>query len=236
MYQSGTSEILGIVSSSITPTPGVIVFPSYDGIVIHAAPTQAGGGALQWFSDVLGTTAEQACELAGHAPPSSAVPLFLPHLQGERAPIWDASSRGVFARLDSRAGTPEMVRSVMEGVAFSARWAFQELQTSSGVTLSVANIGGGGSRSDLWCQIRADTLGFALQRVAVTDTAALGAAILAGVGSGLIPSVGRAVQQLVRFDRSFEPRGHIRGYYDDKYAHYQALYGALCSFNARFET
>ena len=124
----------------------------------------------------------------------------------------------------------------MEGVAFSARWAFQELQTSSGVTLSVANIGGGGSRSDLWCQIRADTLGFALQRVAVTDTAALGAAILAGVGSGLIPSVGRAVQQLVRFDRSFEPRGHIRGYYDDKYAHYQALYGALCSFNARFET
>ena len=45
MYQSGTSEILGIVSSSITPTPGVIVFPSYDGIVIHAAPTQAGGGA-----------------------------------------------------------------------------------------------------------------------------------------------------------------------------------------------
>ena len=236
MYQSGTSEILGIVSSAITPTPGVIVFPAHDGIVIHAAPTQTGGGALQWFSGVLGATAEQASGLAGQASPSSAVPLFLPHLQGERAPIWDASSRGVFARLDSRAGTPEMVRSVMEGVAFSARWAFQELQESSGVTLSSANIGGGGSRSDLWCQIRADTLGFALQRVAVTDTAALGAAILAGVGSGLMPSVGEAVHQLVRFDRSFEPQGHTRGYYDDKYEHYQALYEALRTFNARFET
>ena len=168
MYQSGTSEILGIVSSSITPTPGVIVFPPYDGIVIHAAPTQSGGAALQWFSGVLGTTPEQASKLAAEASPSSAVPLFLPHLQGERAPIWDASSRGVFARLDPRAGTPHMVRSVMEGVAFSARWAFQELQKSSEVTVSSANIGGGGARSDLWCQIRADTLGFALRRVAAT--------------------------------------------------------------------
>jgi xylulokinase len=235
MYQSGTSEILGVVSSSITPTPGVIVFPPYDGIVIHAAPTQTGGAAFQWFSDVLGITPEQASELAGQCSPSSAVPLFLPHLQGERAPIWDVSSRGVFARLDPRAGTPQMVRSVMEGVAFSARWAFQELQKSAGVTLSSAHIGGGGARSDPWCQIRADTLGFALQRVAVPDTAALGAAILAGVGSGLLPSVGAAVRQLVRFDRSFEPHTGTRGYYDDKYEHYQALYAALCSFNARFE-
>ena len=189
MYQSGTSEVLGIVSSAITPTPGVIVFPPHDGIVIHAAPTQAGGGALQWFSGVLGATPEQACQLADQATTAAAVPLFLPHLQGERAPDLGRRFARCICGLDSRAGTPEMVRSVMEGVAFSARWAFQELQKSSGVTLSSANIGGGGSRSDLWCQIRADTLGFALQRVAVADTAALGAAILAGVGSGLMPSV-----------------------------------------------
>ena len=90
MYQAGTSEILGIVSSSVTPTAGVIVFPPYDGIVVHAAPTQAGDAALQWFSGLLGLTPGQASELASTTRPSDAVPLFLPHLQGERAPVWDA--------------------------------------------------------------------------------------------------------------------------------------------------
>ena len=234
MYQAGTSEILGIVSSSVTPTAGVIVFPPYDGIVVHAAPTQAGGAALQWFSGLLGLTPGQASELASTTRPSDAVPLFLPHLQGERAPVWDASSRGVFARIDSRTSTSEMVLSVMEGVAFSARWAIEELQKSSGVLVSWANIGGGGARSDLWCQVRADALGSALQRVAANDAAALGAAIIAGAGCGLMSSVPAAVKQLVHFDRWFAPSIEMRGYYDDKYGQYLALYEALRPFNAHY--
>jgi xylulokinase len=162
------------------------------------------------------------------------VPLFLPHLQGERAPLWDAASRGVFARLDPRAGTGEMARSVMEGVAFSARLAFDALQASSGVAVHTAHLGGGGARSHAWCQIRADVLGFALRRAAVPESAALGAAILAGVGSRLMVSVRAAVRSLVQFDRTFEPAGADRTYYDEKFAHYCALYEALKSFNGRF--
>jgi xylulokinase len=234
MYQAGTSEILGIISSRLTPTAGAIVFPPYDGIVLHAAPTQTGGAALEWFSDLLEITPGEASTLAATARPSDAVPLFLPHLEGERAPVWDTNSRGVFARIDSRARTPEMVLSVMEGVAFSARWAFEELQESSQVLVSSANIGGGGALSDLWCQIRADALGRVLQRVAITDAAALGAAILAGVGCGLMSSATEAVRQLVHFDRSFEPQAQMRGYYDDKYGNYRALYNTLRPFNRRY--
>lgn len=113
MYQSGTSEIPGIVCSSIHPTPGVILFPPYEGIVMHAAPTQTGGAALAWLGNVLGKSPVEMSDLAGVIEPSSAVPLFLPHLQGERAPIWDNATRGVFARLDPRAGPAEMVRAVM---------------------------------------------------------------------------------------------------------------------------
>lgn len=234
MYQSGTSEIAGIVSSKVIPTPGVILFPPYEGIVMHAAPTQSGGAALAWLGSVLGREPAALSALAAKVPPSSAVPLFLPHLQGERAPLWDSSSRGVFARLDPRAGPGELVRSVMEGVAFSVRLAFEALQRSAGITLASANLGGGGSRSDPWCQIRADVLGLTLRRTSVPDSAALGAAILAGLGSGAMDSLTGAVGRLVRFDANFTPDPSHRAYYDEKFARYRELYAALQPFNAAY--
>ncbi len=234
MYQTGTSEIPGIVSANVTPTPGVIVFPPYEGIVLHAAPTQSGGAALSWLGGVLSKTPAEMSALAATTPPSDAIPLFLPHLQGERAPLWDAATRGVFARMDARAGTAEMVVSVMEGVAFSVRLAFDALQKSAGVKLTSANIGGGGARADAWCQIRADALGFALRRTAVPDVAAIGAAILAGLGSGAFASLPAAVHDIVSFDRTFEPNVAFKGYYADKFARYVNLYETLKPFNASY--
>lgn len=234
MYQSGTSEVPGIISSRVTPTPGVIVFPAYEGIVVHAAPTQSGGAALSWLGSILGRSLDDVSALAAATAPSDAVPHFLPHLQGERAPLWDAASRGVFARMDSRAGTGEMVRSVMEGVAFSARLAFDALRQSAGPVVG-ANLGGGGAQSDVWCQIRADALGFPLRRTAISDSAALGAAILAGLGAGLMQSLPQAVNDLVRFDRTFEPDPSLQAYYDDRFGHYRALYETMRPFNARFD-
>ena len=231
MLQSGTSEIPGIVSSTIVPTPGVILFPPYEGITMHAAPTQSGGAALAWFASVLGKTPSDVSALAATTEPGSAIPLFLPHLQGERAPIWDGATRGTFARMDGRADAPQLARAVLEGVAFSDRWAFEALQRSAGRAVSVANLGGGGSRSEPWSQIKADVLGFPLRRAAVPDSAALGAAILAGVGSGAMPTLHEAVQQLIRFDRTFEPNAALAGYYADKFGRYRELYAALKPFN-----
>jgi xylulokinase len=234
MYQSGTSEIPGVVSATIRPTPGVILFPPYEGIVMHAAPTQSGGAALAWIGGALGRTLAEAAALAGTIAPSSAVPLFLPHLAGERAPLWDSASRGVFARLDARAGAPELARSVMEGVAFSVRMAFDALRSSSGLPIVAANIGGGGARSKVWCQIRADALGVTLRRAAAPETAAIGAAILAGLGSGVMDSLTDAVRRLVQFDGTFEPNPGLRGYYDDKFGRYGELYAALKPFNTAY--
>jgi xylulokinase len=231
MYQCGTSEIPGIVSSSVTPTPGVILFPPYEGIVMHAAPTQSGGATLAWLGAMLRLTPDEMSAMAGTVPPSPVVPLFLPHLQGERAPIWDSQTRGVFARLESRAGAPEMVRAVMEGVAFSVRWAFEALEQSASVTPDIVNIGGGGASSDVWCQIRADALGKSLKRASSPEIAALGAAMLAGVGTGVMPSIAAAARTLVQFDRVFEPNLARRGYYADKFGRYRELYEALKPFN-----
>lgn len=236
MLQSGTSEIAGIVSANVCPTPGVVLFPPYDGITMHAAPTQSGGAALAWFAGVLGTSPAELAARAAGVDPSPALPLFLPHLQGERAPLWDTASRGVFARLDGRAGAPEMAHAVMEGVGFSVRWAFAALERSTGCKLEGANIGGGGAASDIWTQIKADILGYPLKRAVIRDSAAVGAAMLAGIGSGTMGSLGEAIDAMVRFDKTFDPRPRYQALYEDRFARYQELYTTLQPFNAAFGT
>lgn len=234
MYQSGTSEVPGIISSRVVPTPGVVLFPPYQGIRMHAAPTQSGGASITWLSRLLGRTPEDLFGLAGAVEPAASVPIFLPHLAGERAPIWDAQSRGVFARLDAGVGPGEMTVSVMEGVAHSVRWAFEALEQSADLKPSLVNIGGGGARSDLWCQIRADVLGVRLHRAEQPAAAALGAAIIAGLGSGAFGSLVTAVRELVRHDRYFTPDAERKAYYAERHGHFRALYEDLREFNGRF--
>lgn len=231
MYLSGTSEVPGIVSATTQPTPGVILFPPYKGITAHMAPTQSGGASLAWFGETMGTAPEQVSDLVAATEPGGDIPLFLPHLQGERAPLWDTESRGVFARLTAATGRNEMARAVMEGVAFSARLAFEALFRSAGRTPDTINIGGGGARSGIWCQIRADALGIPLNRVAVPDVGPVGAAILAGLGSGTMAALDEAVDRLVTIADKFEPDANLRTYYDHKFDKYRELYEALGPFN-----
>jgi|TARA_R110000868_G_scaffold34383_2_gene123995 xylulokinase len=233
MCQSGTSEIAGIVSSTVVPTPGVILFPAYEGIFMHAAPTQSGGAALSWFSQILGRTPGETAELAAKATGSS--PYFLPHLQGERAPLWDSASRGVFARLDPNSGAPEMARAVLEGVGFSVRLAFDALKSSAALDPETINIGGGGAASDFWCQQRADILGKPIRRCAAQESAALGAAILAGRSSDSTAPLADIVHRLVRFDRTFEPDLDKSDFYDNRFGNYVELYQSLRAFNENVE-
>ena len=97
------------------------------------------------------------------------------------------------------------------------------------------NIGGGGARSDVWCQIRADALGKPLRRASVLDAGGLGAAVIAGVGSGSLPSFEAAADRLVSFERTFEPNNSTRDYYDTRFGKYQELYARLKPFNEPYE-
>jgi xylulokinase len=203
MYLSGTSEVTGLISAQVRPEPGVITFPPWAGITLHAGPTQAGGASLDWLSRLLGREAAELAE--GAAQITAQSPLFLPHLQGERAPLWDAALRGTFAGLTSSTGPQELATSVLEGVAFSARLALEALQRSAGLVPDQVQVGGGGAASDRWCQIRADVLGKVLVRVRGMDPGAMGAAVMAGVGSGALADLPAAAEALVHQDRVFRP-------------------------------
>ena len=104
MYLSGTSEVLGLISAARVPTPGVIVFPEWRGLVLHAGPTQAGGAALDWLAGLLGRPAGELAGLADEAVRADS-PLFLPHLEGERAPLWDSGGARRLRRPDDALGS-----------------------------------------------------------------------------------------------------------------------------------
>src|SRR5690606_20483001 len=194
-----------------------------DGIRMHAAPTQAGGASLEWAAALLGRAPAELPALAATAG-TGPIPFFLPHLAGERAPIWDAASRGSFARRGGGTGPAPLARAALEGVALPVRWAVEALEAPGGRPIEPVRISGGGSPPDIWCQIRADILGMRLERAEVPAAAALGAAILAGVGSGAFPSLAPAIRQLVRHDREFLPDAGKRAQCDEAFAPSQAVY------------
>lgn len=230
-YLSGTSEIVSVTSRPVTPTPGVIVFAECGGLRVHVGPTQAGGAAQLWFAGLTGLTPETMALAAGDR--SRPSPLFVPHLMGERAPIWTPDARGMFLGLDEGMTTGDLARGVYEGVAFSARHVLDAVSASAGVHGGTITCGGGGFKSDLWNQIRADVLGRPLARVAVADPGIAGAAGLAAVAVGLAPTLAQAFAQITHVDRTYDPDPGRSAHYDDRYAIYLEAIAANADLNRR---
>lgn len=220
---AGTSEIVGVLSRESYPVPGIVSFPPLDGLQLHAGPTQAGGAAVVWLAELLGSPIEKVLDAAAQAPPGSNGLLFLPYLLGERAPLWDSDTRAAFIGLSSDHGFAHLCRSVLEGVAYSARHLLEEIEKAALVQPEVLNSSGGGSRSDLWCQIKADVLERPVARLRVRQSGCLGAALMAASGAGLVSNLREAATRMVIVEETFEPQdGRVN--YDDLYALYRGLY------------
>jgi len=232
MALSGTSEVMGLIAAHHTPTAGVITFAPWRGITLHAAPTQSGGAALDWLGTLLGQSPATLAASVAAARIRPDTPLFLPHLEGERAPLWDSSARGVFAGLAGATGPADMVLAVMEGVAFSSRLALEALEQAAGRHPGELRAGGGGTRADIWCQIRADALGRDLLRMQAPDAGAIGALVMAGAGAGLMPDLASAARALVLPDRRFTPRPAAARLAARRYALWKDLYAGVTPVNA----
>lgn len=224
---AGTSEILGVLSERARPTPGVVTFPPWHGLRLHAGPTQAAGAALHWFAAAQRTTIDDVLASVTSAMPGSGGLVFLPHLAGERAPLWNPNLRGVFLGLGTEHGFAELSRAVLEGVAYSARHIAEALAHASGHRLERLALSGGGAHSDIWSQIKADVLGRELRRLRVLDSGVLGAALLAGVAAGLLADPAEAASSMVHVERSFEPDVARGARYERLYEVYRSLHPLL---------
>jgi xylulokinase len=185
------------------------------------------GLCLQWLRDNVlpGSDYDTLNREAASVAPGSGSVLFAPWLTGERSPIDDRNARGGFHNVSLSTTRADMVRAVMEGVAYNDRWLHESVEKFAKRRLDDIRIIGGGAQSDLWCQIHADVMDRTIERVAEPWYANLkGAALFAGLGLGEVRP--DQVHGLVEVDRIFTPDPANRDVYDRLYAEFPGLYKA----------
>jgi xylulokinase len=151
---------------------------------------------------------------------------FLPYLAGERTPHDDPDARGSYTGLNLRHDRGALVRALLEGVAFGLRDSL-DLICELGRRPALGRVSGGGARSEEWLRIVASVLELPLERVAVEDAAAFGAALLGGVAGGVWPDVPGAVAATVRPRELIEPVPEWIAPYRGARERFRALYPAL---------
>jgi len=193
------------------------------GVMLSAA------GSLRWLRDLLAAEYGELLAAAERWPPGAGGVLFAPYLAGERTPHLDPDVRGAFVGLELRHDRGALVRAVLEGVAFGLRDSL-ELLSELGVRADSGRVSGGGARSGLWLRIVASVLGIPLERTAVEEGSAYGAALLAGVAAGAFADVHEAVERCVRVREVVEPDPTWATAYAELHGRFRALYPALRSF------
>lgn len=202
------------------------------GLWYTVTATNSAGASKRWLRDTAcldlgaGADAYTAMDaIAAGSPPGADGLLFHPYLNGERAPYWDSDLRASFTGLSSRHGRGDLVRAVMEGVAFSLRDCFRIIE---GMGLPVADIRfiGGGARSRIWRGIVADVFGRRLAVPAVSD-ASFGSALLAGVGAGLFADTRDAIARCGGRSEEVVPDAGRHARYAELFARYLSVHDAL---------
>jgi glycerol kinase len=147
------------------------------------------GAAVQWLRDGLGiiTTAAEVEALAASVPDSAGV-VFVPALTGLGAPDWDPSARGLIVGLTRGTTAAHLARATLEAIAFSVQDVVDLMRAEGGIDPASLAIDGGAAANDLLCQLQADALQCVVDRAASLQTTGLGAAFLAGLGTGVWPS------------------------------------------------
>jgi glycerol kinase len=162
------------------------------------------GAALQWLRDGLGiiASASEAGPLAASVPDTGGV-FLVPAFVGLGAPHWDPYARGTIVGLTRGTTRAHLVRAAVEAMAYQTRDVVEAMEKDTGRKLTELRVDGGAAVMDVLCQLQADLLGIPVRRPRQTETTALGAAFLAGLGAGVWGD--RDLARLWKLDREFEP-------------------------------
>jgi len=195
--------------------------------------TQAAGLSLRWLRDQWGVGKDDAAydqmtREAEAVPAGADGVIWAPYLMGERTPHTDPDVRGALLGLAASHTRGHVTRAVLEGVAFSLRDSFG-IFAELDVPVRRVRVGGGGARSPLWRGIQAAVYNHAVETVVAEEGAAYGAALLAGVGAGVWPSVDAACDAVVRTKDVTAPDAAAVAVLDRRYAEFQRVYPALRS-------
>jgi len=227
----GTAEVVGGFAAT-----AVLDRAREPMVETHAAPAGGffvenpgwmSGGAVRWATALLGLADDAALDaLAAAAPTGAGGVTFVPALAGAMTPVWRPHARGTLHGLAAGHDRRHVARAVLEGLAFAARDVVARLGTLGLATRDVVLLGGG-ARSPIWAQIRADVLGCPHHVAAASDATPIGAAMIAAVAAGLAPDLAMLAARVPPPITSLAPDPGARDAADAAYARYQRLVAQL---------
>jgi len=211
-------------STEYDPQERIFNYILADGLYIAGGATNNGGNAVQWYADLVGKSLDDLTTEAKRAPAGCDGLVCLPYLLGERAPVWDASARGVFFGVRSIHGQPHFTRAVLEGISYGLRQIGASLEETVG-PIEAIYASGGFTRNTSWLQLIADVFQKRVYVMAQADASAIGAAMLGWVALGVY-SLEQATG-LVAVGGVYEPNKALAEVYQGNYHIFSGLYGRL---------
>jgi xylulokinase len=238
MVSSGTAEVVEVAMSSPALDDrlrdgGISVYRHVvPGLYLAMTLNHSGGLLLRWFRDTLGrwqveqatATGQDAYDLllAG-APAGPTGLLLLPHFAGSGTPILDTRSKGALLGLTFATTEAEIAKAILEGLTYELRVNL-DLLRAAGAPIAELHAVGGGARSPIWLQLKADICNIPLRVPQVTEAACLGAALLGGVAAGEYADATEAVKATVRMKQRIEPQAELTAAYAPRFSLYEKVY------------
>lgn len=229
----GTSGAVRIASPKPIFNSKAMTFSYYldEGTFICGGPVNNGGNVLQWLThEFLGIAGDKASfddvfKIAEQVPAGSQGLLFLPYINGERAPVWDAKSSGAFVGIRSVHSRAHFCRAVLEGVCFALNEILQVVENGSR-NITQINVSGGFVNSETWMKLLADITGKRVALLQTEDASALGAAFMAikglGLNGGKYPETNRNSAAAI-----IEPDSEKHRLYHESFLVFKTLYSGL---------
>jgi len=227
---TGTAEPVGTVAPELILDAERLLEThahALDGAIFVENPGFVSGGSILWLANLLGTGQAEILSWAAAAPAGADGVTFLPALSGATAPRWNDRMRGTFHGLSVSHDRVHLSRAVVEGCVYALRDITTRLR-AMGLPGTEIRVVGGGARSALWLQTKADVCGLPVRPVLGPEPTALGGAMLAAVAAGWYPDAGAAARQMaVLGEDRYEPEPDRSACYDEGYHRYRRLFDAV---------
>ncbi|HUV06093.1 MAG TPA: FGGY-family carbohydrate kinase [Spirochaetia bacterium] len=247
VVSTGTAEVLSTAFDD--PALNDAMFESYYPCYRYVKPdmyftfalNHIGGLLLRWYRDNFANAELAEARAAGEDPyqhilqkvPREPSRLFvLPHFNGSGTPWCDMESKGAILGLDLSTTRHDIARAILESQSYELRINL-EVMEKAGVTVRELRAVGGGAKSPLWLQIKADILNRPISTPKTREAACLGAALLAGTAIGVFSSLDSAVEQNVSVERTYTPEKKQAAWYQERFTTYQDVYPILAPLNRK---
>lgn len=232
LYAIGTTESIVVVLDGRPPGLGAHNIPCYPHVVagtfVGLAGSQSGARVLSWYHEAASAPDDRStieARLAGLTDTVPRWPLLLPHLAGSGSVLNDHQSLGALFGLNFEVTRDDLLLAVLEGITFEQALSLEALSQAAGEIESLSAVGGG-TRSSLWLQMKADILGKPVTRLAIADAPCLGGAIL-GCAAISGAQAMEVANSMISVGQTFRPRPERHAAHAQRLAVYRSLYEAL---------